>query len=512
MAKNLDAAFVSAVMTAMVGLSAFATPETAIDSWKHIVSQGELYETKHNYGQAVQAFSAAVSLSEAQKLPGKYLATALCRKTGNEIRQNLISRANSDCDRLMNLVNVQKANHTLDPDTEVWVLDLANAYQAHEAPDTRESCLLKLCEINKVLYGENNKEYRNARTLLGRYYEHGQLVKGAQIQSVAEADLAKQAELNSSDPAARSNNLYQLALHYKISGKLEEAKTAELQLLEIAKTNPGVADGIPAYYACLGSISLAQDKELESRDYFAKAIKAGSKFKGNNRREVAVDALLSKLVDSVRIDKNPKTLDRASKELKQLLSLQRSISAVPEAQYGILRSLAEALNSEHKPDEACEYLKQAIALAARPKSSVAQDIPELWMHVALIRNSQLRTADANEAFNRALKAETDKGGFHATKVLVFWGGLALQANNVSLASEKLSIAARQAGALPIAKRGTLLIDPLYGLCMINIREKNLKANQEHMSKLIPEIKEQMALNSNLGPNFWNKLQRDRFIW
>jgi tetratricopeptide (TPR) repeat protein len=488
-----------AISMAILGLQASAAPPPAIDEWKTIMSQGDLYETKHDHIKAIQAFSAAMVLAEAKKLPPKYLTTALCRRTGSEVHQNLITQSNSDCERLMNLVKVQELNKTLDPDTEVWVLDLANAYQADENKTTRENSLLKLCMINKVLYGENNKEYRNARMLLGKFYEQGQTVKAAQIQSVAEAASVRQAGQNS-DPMTQATNLNRLAMHLKISGKLEEAKKAELQLLEIAKSNPGVADGIPAYYAYLGSIALVQNNEPESTGYFAKAIKACSKFKGNKQKEFVVTGLLSGLVDL------------EVKELKQLLSVQEQMNAVPDGQYAILRALADALSRENKPDEACKCLTQAIAIGARPKSMIAKDIPDLWMHIALIRNSQSRSADANEAFSRALASEVDKACFHATKVLVFWGCLAYQRNDLALATEKLSIAAKQAQALPTAKRGTLLIDSLYGLCMIKIREKDLKANQEFMSKLIPETKEQVALNSNFGPNFWQKLQPGRFIW
>jgi tetratricopeptide (TPR) repeat protein len=389
---------------------------------------------------------------------------------------------------------------------------LANAYQADENKTTRENSLLKLCMINKVLYGESNKEYRNARMLLGKFYEHGQTVKAAQIQSVPEAASVKQAE-HSSDPMARASMLSQLALHDKIAGKLDEAKTAELQLLEITKTNPGVADGIPAYYAYLGSIALVQNNEPESNGYFAKAIKACSKFKGNKQKEVIVTGLLSRLVDSVKFDRNPQIPDLEVKELKQLSSVQGQMKTVPDGQYAILRALADALSRENKPDEACKCLTQAIAVAAaRPKGMIAKDIPDLWMHIAMIRNGQKRTADANEAFSHALASETDKASFHATKVLVFWGGLALERNDLGLATEKLRAAAEKAQHLPIATRGTLLIDSLYGLNMMGIRNHNPEIEKSCTFKLIPEIKTQIALNSNLGPNFWQKLKRDRFIW
>jgi hypothetical protein len=510
--KRLIGVLCLIIHTVTFGSQAFATSLSTVEAWKTTMSQGDLYETKHEHLKAIQSFGVAVSMAEGEKLPAKYLTTALCRKTESELRQNLVNRANQDCDQLMSLVQLQKTNHTLDPDTEVWVLDLANAYQAHEAPDTRESCLLKLCMINKVLYGENNKEYRNARALLGKYYELGQTVKAAQIQSVSEAAVANQAKQSSADPMGQAATLNQLALHNKIAGKLEEAKIAELRLLDIAKTNPGVADGTPAYYACLGCIALIHDKKQESQDYFSKSAKACSKLKSNKQKQVIVTGLLSRLADSVKFDKNPQIPDLASKELRQLLILQQTLSDVPEGQIGILGTLAEALSNEHKLDEACECLSQSIALAARQKASIAQLIPELYMHLAQIRGSQKRTVEMNEAFSHALKAETDKVGFHATKVLVFWGCITLECNNLKLASEKLNLAAKQADALPVKDRGTLLIDSLYGLRAISVLNHDKKKETSLVLKLIPEINAQIALNSNLGPNFWHRLQRDRFIW
>jgi hypothetical protein len=188
------------------------------------------------------------------------------------------------------------------------------------------------------------------------------------------------------------------------------------------------------------------------------------------------------------------------------------MNAVPDGQYAIQRALADALSRENKPDEACKCLTQAIAIAARPKSMIAKDIPDLWMHIALIRNSQSRRVDTNDAFSRALASEVDKACFHATKVLVYWGGLALERNELALATEKLRAAAEKAEALPVATRGTLLIDSLYGLNMMGIRKHDTQIEKTCTMKLIPEIKTQIALNSNLGPNFWQKLKRDRFIW
>jgi hypothetical protein len=442
-----------------------------------------------------------------KRIPSSCFETSLCRLTADEVSANMILEANADCDKLLIRIEKEQATKTLDADLEVWIQNLANAYQANTNPRTREQCLLKLAQINKVLYGNKHQEYKNSQTLLGKYYENGQAGKAAQIQISTDEDGIMQAD-HDKDPFKKGYFLNDLALKCRLVGRLGRAKEANLELVKMAKQYPGIADGLVNYYSALGTIELAQGNRIEGQNYFDKALKECQKL-ANSRQKVALaSASLKALADAVKAEKNPYVVD----ELKELLVVQRALSSDLRNQYALLRCLSEVLSSGNKPDEACKYLTQSIAIAQRPKSSAAQDIPDLWMHIGLIRDSQLKPTEANQAFANALNAETEKHGFHETKVLVFWGGLALQHNNLKLAYEKLSTAAKQAEVLPRATRGTLLIDSLYAMCMINIREKNLKANQENMAKLIPEIKEQQALNTNLGPNFWGKFQRDKFSW
>jgi tetratricopeptide (TPR) repeat protein len=497
-----------AISMATLGLQASAAPQTAIDEWKTTMSRGDLYETKHDHANAIHAFSAAISLAEAQKLPPKYLTTALCRRTGSEVHQNLVTQSNSDCERLMSLVKVQKLNNTLDPDTEVWVLDLANVYQADENRSTRENSLLKLCMINKVLYGENHKEYRNARTLLGKFYEHehGQGVKAAQIQSGAEAASARQAG-QYSDPMAQATNLNQLAMHLKISGKLEEAKKSELQLLEIAKSNPGVADGIPAYLAFLGTVSLVQGNEQESNGYFAKAIKACSKVKGNKQKETIVTSCLSPLVDSVKFDKNSQVPDLTSKELKQLLNVQQAVSADPRGQYTLNRHLSESLNEEHKFEESDKYMLRAIEIAKLPVSCVDKDVPGLYMKLALLQSSRLGQMDkANQSFAKALESEKNKTGYQPALIYLFWGAKARENGYFPLASDKINVAMNYAQALAPQNRGTLLADALIILSAIQKHDGKDKEVPLTVQKSTDEIQIQRRLHSQLGPDWFHRMQ------
>lgn len=476
-----------------------------------MISQGELQEAGRNHVKSMQSYEQAAQFAQQNHLPPRCYEMALCRQAAAEVQANLIARANTHCDQLMPLIAKEKANKTLDPDLEVWVLNLANAYQANLTPQTREQCLLRLSQINKVLYGEKNSEFKNSQAALGKYYsqsgQNSQTLKAAEIQISNDEDGIKKAERDN-DPFRRGYFLNDLALKCRLTGRLGRAKEANLELVKMARQYPAVADGLVNYYSALGTIDLAQGNFSEGQSYFNKAIKECQKLRGNKTKTDLALTYLNALVDTIKTDKNPYVVD----SLKQLLAVQQALSTDPRAQYAVLRLLADVLASENKADEACKYFTQTITIAQRPNSMVAQDVSELWMRIGLIKDSQLKPVEANEAFTNALNAETDKVGFHATKVLLYWGGLALQHNNPKFAYEKLTAAAKQAEALPKATRGTLLLDSLYAMCMIDIREKNLKANQENMAKLIPEIKEQQALNTNLGPNFWGKFQRDKFSW
>jgi tetratricopeptide (TPR) repeat protein len=500
-------------IVAFFGLQAFAAPPTSMETWKSIMSQGELYESKHDYVKAIQSFRQAASYAEKNALPAHCFETSLCRQTADEVLVNYIAQAGADCDKLMSRIEKEKANKTLDAELEVWVQNLANAYQSNLKPKTREQCLLRLCQIIKVLYGENNKEYKSARALLGKYYEaqHGQAVKAAQIQASSDEEGIRQAEINS-DPLQRGFNLNQLAQHCRVTGELDRAKIADLQLVKMAKTYPQIADGLSTYYASLGTIEMAQGNLAQGKSYFAMAIKECSKFRGNKQKEGLVTGSLKALIDAVRTDKNPQIPNLASDELGQLLAVQQAISADPRSQYTPNRLLAEVLNDEHKYEESDKHMERAIEIAKLPNSMVSNDIPGLYMQLAMRQASRGKIGKSNESFAKAITAEKNKTGFEGTRILIFWGGLALERNDLSLATEKLSIAAKQAEALPITKRGTLLIDSLYGLNMMGIRSHNPEIEKSCTMRLIPEINTQIALNNNLGPNFWQKLKRDRFIW
>jgi len=509
--KNLKAALALAVTAATFGLQAFAAPQTAIDEWKTTMSRGDLSETKHDHRNAIRAFREAVSLAETQKLPDKYLTTALCRQTGSEVRLNLNTHAqsDSDCERLMSLVKAQKANKTLDPDTEVWVLDLANAYQANETPSTRENCLLKLCLITKTLYGENNKEYKNARTLLGKYYENGQAIKAAEIQTSGDEDRIRQAEINS-DPLQRGFNLNQLALHCRVTGELDRAKIADLQLVKMAKTYPQIADGLPTYYASLGTIEMAQGNLAQGKSYFAMAIKECSKFKGNKKKEGLATGSLKALIETVKTDKNPQIPNLAGDELGQLLAVQQAISSDPRGQYTLNRLLGGVLQEEHKFEESDKHMERAIEIAKLPVSMVSNDIPGLYMQLATSQVARGQIEKSNETFAKALAAVPNKTGFDATRILIFWGGLAAEQKRFPLAVEKLNLALKNAEGLPAQKRGTLLIDALHGLAAAAIY-RHAKENELRpiLLRRYDEVQLQRKINSGLGPDFFQQLN-DKF--
>lgn len=493
------------------GLQAYASSETQMDTWKSLLDHGtskenDGHKTTQSYTQAAQLYEQAASYAQLNKLPNRCFEMALCRQTTAEVLANLIPHANAHCDQLMTLVAKEQANNTLDPDLEIWVLNLVNAYQNNVSPRTREQCLLKVAQINKTLYGEKNREYKNSRAMLGSYYQNNQVdqtsqLKAAQIQIATDEDGLKQAE-QANDPFRKGYFLNDLASRYHTTGQLNRAKAADLELIKMAKVYPQIADGLVGYYASLGSIEFAQGNASQGKIYFALAAKQAAKIKGNKDKEKIAISTLDSLTKFAR----------SSFELKEMLAVQEVLSQDPRGQYGLHRLLASSLDKEKQFDEADRHMQRAIEIANLPDSMVKQDVPALYMQLAISQVARGQIPKSNESFAKALAAEPDKTGFEATRILIFWGGLALERNDLSLATKKLNIAAKHAEALPITKRGTLLIDSLYGLNMMGIRSHNTEIEKSCTMRLIPEIKTQIALNTNLGPNFWQKLKRDRFIW
>jgi hypothetical protein len=499
-------------LVAFFGLQVFAEPSlSTMNTWKSMMSQGELCESKHDYINAIQSFRQAASYALKNALPPHCFETSLCRQTSDEVLVNYIARANADCDNLMRLIEKEKANETLDADLEVWVQNLANAYQSNLKPETREQCLLKLCHIIKVLYGEKNKEYKNARALLGKYYEsqHGQGVKAARIQTSSDEDGIRQAELNS-DPLKRGFNLNQLAQHCRVTGELDRAKTADLQLVKMAKTSPQIADGLSTYYASLGTIETAQGNLAQGKNYFAMAIKECLKFRGNKQKEGLATGSLKALVDAVKTDKNPQIPNLAGDELEQLLAVQKAISSDPRGQYTLNRLLGSVLHEEHKFEESDKHMERAIEIAKLPNSMVSNDIPGLYMQLATSQVARGQIENSNETFAKALSGVPNKTGFDATRILIFWGGLAAEQKRFPLASEKLNLALKNAEGLPTQKRGTLLIDALHGLAAAAIyRHAKESELRPILLRRYNEVQLQRKINSGLGPDFFQQLN-DKF--
>jgi tetratricopeptide (TPR) repeat protein len=501
--RNLTAAKTTLAIFLM---SSFTHPAfgAATDTWKSLLSEGDLCETKHEHQRAIQTFDRAANFAERNKLPSKCLELAVCRQAAVEVQANKIAQANAHCDKLMGLVAREKASNTLDPDLEVWILNLANAYQANLNSPTREQCLQKLCLINKVLYGENHKDYKTARAALAEYYERTQPLKAAKIQESANREALGQDQTHS-DPMVQGYTLNQLAMNCRMIGDLEKAKDANLQLLKLAKTSPQVADGTVTYYASLGTIELAQGKEAESKSYFDRARQEGSRIRGNKKKEALATGSLKVLADKVKLDKNPKYPNLLSNELAALLTIQQSISADPRTQYGIIRLLGEAEYVENKLDDSEKCFKRAIEIARLPASMVSNDVPELYTQMATHAAIHRQIERSNELFNKALAAETDKKGFGATRTLVYWGGTANNRGDFSLAREKLLIAMKQAYELSAEKRGTLLLDAAWGV----IPALKHFGQTEHLNEIqkvvVAEQHQQRRLNTGLGPNFFHML-------
>jgi hypothetical protein len=489
----------------LFGLQAFAESTSQIEQWKNIISQGELLETNHDHIKSIQLFQQAGNFAVNNKLPGKYFETALCRQAAVEVQANMLARANPDCDRLMALIAREKTNNTLDPELEVWVLNLANAYQARTEPQTREQCLLKLSQINKVLYGDKHREYKMGQELLGKYYQNNQTdqtsqLKAAQIQITADEDGLKQAE-QASDAFRKGYFLNDLASRYRTTGQLDRAKAADLELVKMSKVYPQIADGLVGYYASLGSIEIAQHNVSQGKTYFDLAIKQASKIKGNKQKEAIAIAALDTLAKSVKPNKND-----ASTELKELLSVQEAVSTDPRGQYTLHRLLASILEQEKQFDEAECHMERAIEIANLPTSMVKKDVPALYTQLATSQVARGQIAKSNETFAKAFAALPDKTGFEATRILIFWGGLAAEQNRDSLAEEKLSLALKNAEVLSPEKRGTLLIDALHGLAAVGIHKHAREAElRPFLLRRYSEIQLQRKINSGLGPDFFQRL-------
>lgn len=485
----------------------FARPSfgAATDTWKSLLSQGDLCETKHQHRKAIETFDQAANFAERNKLPSKCLELALCRQAAVEVQANAIASANEHCDKLMTLVAREKATNTLDPDLEVWILNLANAYQANLTPLTREQCLIKLCAINKTLYGDNHKDYKSARAALADYYRQTQPQKAAKLEESFSNDALLQVQKNS-DPMAQGYILNQLALNSRMHGDLEKARAADLQLLKLAKTSPQVADGTAVYYASLGTIELAKGKVAESKNYFTRARLEGSKIKGNKNKEMLASISLATLISKVKSDRNPRYPHLAGDELTELLSVQQTISADPIAQFNLNRILADVLQDEKRFVDCDKNMARAIEIA---KHSIVKDncsVPALYTRWATFLAHRGQSAKSNDLFAKALASEPNKKGFGAIVVLINWGDAASKRADFHLSQEKFDLAIKQATNLPPQTRGTLLLDSLAGL--LAALQKN-GGNENSINKLKTALSAeqglQRKLNTGLGPNFFHML-------
>lgn len=492
-------------LVAIFGLQAFAAPGTPMDTWKSMISDGELQEAGRNHTKSIQSYEQAATFAQQNRLPARCFEMALCRQTAVEVLANLIPRANAHCDKLMALIAQEKANKTLDADLEVWVLNLANAYQAHTDPQTREQCLLKLSQINKVLYGDKNREYKMGQELLGNYYQKNQTdqtsqLKAAQIQITKDEDRLKQAE-QASDPFSKGYFLNDLASLYRTTGQLDRAKSADLELIKMAKTNPQIADGLVGYYASLGSIEFAQGNVSQGKTYFDLAAKQGLKIKGNKQKVAIASVALDGLTKSAKSNKSD-----ASTLLKELLSVQEAVSADPRGQYTLHRMLSEVLQEEHKYDESDTHLERAIEIAQLPASLVEKDISGLYMKLALNRASRPGQMDkANAAFAKALECEKDKTGYQAALINLYWGAKARENGQFALATDKLNVALKDAQALGPEKRGTILADALIIVSAVQKHDGKDKEVPITVQKSTDEIQLQKRLGTKLGPDWFHRL-------
>src|SRR5262249_34063257 len=149
-------------------LEAFGLPYMA--RWQALMDDGPAQQAKGNYDNAIKAFNLAANLADREKLPPKCLPLALCRLTQVEVLSDHYDLAEMHFQRLTKLVKAQKQTGNLDPDVGVWLVDLADTYQARQNPKVRESCLRNACLLKSLTFGGQHRECTDCLMVLAHLY------------------------------------------------------------------------------------------------------------------------------------------------------------------------------------------------------------------------------------------------------------------------------------------------------------------------------------------------------
>ncbi len=506
---------------ALVGVLSFSCQGicgSPVTEWKVMVDAGKMEEARGAYSRAIPDFAGAAALAERVSLPSKYTAIALCLESSASIRARMVGQANLLSDRLIDLL--KKDNSPLDPDLEVWLLDLADAYQ--EQPDLRQrqtslehAFLLKIL-LYKTALPDHPAWLQSARALTEYYAQHKQTKRALEVMcTVEDAQLQRiRKGFTCSDEKGQARStvdvLWSLALHRRELHSYDEAKRALLQMLDLIERNPqGQEVKLPAGYALLGMTLLPQGNASECNRLFARAKAEALKFRGQKDKQTYAALQINSLTPITKSDREHGNAALAEQELRQLLDIEEhGLVECPSSQYQTLTLLADF---ESNQEEVCQHLSRAISIAKLPNSFVKRDIPDLWKRIGLARTREGKFSKSYDAFSHAFGEETDKTGFHATEVLVFWSGLAAEQKQYALALEKARMALRNAELMPPQQRGTLMIDALFCVAGEDDYFGKLDEAKQLRIRLANEIKLQRSLRTGLGPNFFQQLWNDKLF-
>ncbi len=483
------------IVLAVVAFSSNKAWATAIDDWQKLIQEGSSKKFDGQYKAATQFFSQAVNLSESQKLPAKCLPIALCRLADAEVSSNQVNEADAHFKKLIDLMNQQKENGTLDPKVNFWAAVLSDSYMSNSRPETRETCLRRACYLKTFIYGGKHRECIDCvNKLADCYVGNGKIDRAISLLTAAN----KSNNEKGSDVLACT--LHNMAVCSQRKHKYEQAKQLELAAIDIARSaSASLKSELPNFYDFLSLNAFVEGKISESKQYFDMATSECQTVK----RLYSKQMLLLPFVDLAIFDE----LAPSKQEyvLRQRLALVKLLREDPRWQCGILESLTNVLYAETKYKESEECLVNAIKIAQLPNCYAANDIPELYLKLGVHRCQTGKYSEGFKAFDQAFSAEKDKHAQHAALVLFWWGASLKERSQLVLAEQKLSQACDLAKALHPEKRGTLFADSLQ---MLAATKYDIgKQNEAHILNKMSadEIKIQKDMKTKLGPDFFHRL-------
>jgi tetratricopeptide (TPR) repeat protein len=475
-----------------------------LKDWDALILKGDGYEVSGFYDLAQAEFQKAVVLAETNKLPSKCLPIALCRLIRDEVMDKKVLLAEPHFAKLVKLVNEQKNNGTLDGDAKVWMVDTSDSYMARQEPATRELCLKNGCKLKALGIGSNKETY-NAMFVLAQYYADQNRVQDAVrvVQAVSDSKRKKTGQ----DDSAMS--LYQMACTCRADKKFDTAKQLTLAATENLKSfHSAISAALPVLYTYAGLNAMDNNEPSVGQKLFSQSIASCKDLKETKDRlnaKVLTQQLISNFKTVSKKDKR-KSLESAVSEFQQILLLEQTLDPIDiKQQYAMLNKLGDTYGDLGNLQESEKYLERAAQIAKLPNSYCSKDLPDINLRIALHRGFAKKLDLANQAFAKTLQEEPDKKGFHSGLVLLYWGCLARENGNYSLAAEKLKLAQNLAQTLPPSQRGTLLADTFFMLGAVNEHEGKKRDAADCRSQSTKEVELQKRLRTKLGPDFFHRV-------